>query len=70
MADHETYRGASRALRQLTRPDRAALATDSARTYFILPAPQHVERLTARVLDFLDTEWGERGHFTLFEAVQ
>ena len=42
----------------------------SARTYFILPAPQHVERLTARVLDFLDTEWGERGHFTLFEAVQ
>ena len=42
----------------------------SARTYFILPAPQHVERLTARVLDFLDTEWGERGHCTLFEAVQ
>ena len=42
----------------------------SARTYFILPAPGHAERLTSRVLDFLDTEWGERGHFTLFEAVQ
>ncbi len=42
----------------------------SARTYFVLPAPAHSDRLTARVLDFLNSEWGEREHFTLFEAVQ
>ena len=41
----------------------------SARTYFILPAPRHVERLTACVQDFLDTEWGEREHFTRFEGL-
>ena len=39
----------------------------SARAYFILPAPDHADRLTARVRDFLNSEWGRREHFTLYE---
>ena len=39
----------------------------SARAYFILPAPDHADRLIARVRDFLNSEWGQREHFTLFE---
>ena len=38
----------------------------SARAYFILPAPDHADRLTARVRDFLNSEWGRREHFTRF----
>ena len=38
----------------------------SARAYFILPARDHADRLTARVRDILDSEWGLRGHFTRY----
>ena len=42
----------------------------SARAYFILPAPRHVDLLASRVEDLLNSEWGQREHFTLFEPYQ
>lgn len=36
----------------------------SARAYFILPKPEHVDTIEDRVERFLDSEWGRREHFT------